>query len=66
MPCLTVRENTERPITVSQGTNVLVGRDPVTLRVELAKVLAGKAKEGSVPPLWDGKAGERVAEVLVR
>jgi len=66
VPCLTVRENTERPITVSQGTNVLVGRDPVKLRVELAKVLAGNAKKGSVPPLWDGKAGERVAEVLVR
>jgi len=66
VPCLTVRENTERPITVSQGTNVLVGRDPANLSAEVSRVLAGNAKKGSVPPLWDGKAGERVAEVLVR
>jgi UDP-N-acetylglucosamine 2-epimerase (non-hydrolysing) len=66
VPCLTVRENTERPITVTMGTNVLVGRDPDKLRSELSKVLAGKAKKGTVPPLWDGKTGERIAEVLVR
>ena len=65
VPCLTVRENTERPITVSQGTNVLVGRDPARLSVEVARVLAGKAKKGTVPRLWDGKAGERIAEVLL-
>ena len=47
VPCLTVRENTERPITVSMGTNVLVGRDPEKLRMELSRVLGGKAKEGS-------------------
>jgi UDP-N-acetylglucosamine 2-epimerase (non-hydrolysing) len=66
VPCLTVRENTERPITVSQGTNVLVGRDPAKLAMEVSKVLAGEAKKGTVPPLWDGKAGERIADVLVR
>lgn len=65
IPCLTVRDNTERPITVSQGTNVLVGRDPGKLRTEVARVLAGNAKTGSVPPLWDGKAGERIADALV-
>ena len=65
VPCLTVRENTERPVTVSMGTNVLVGRDPEKLRVELSRVLAGKAKKGTVPPLWDGHAGERIAEILV-
>jgi UDP-N-acetylglucosamine 2-epimerase (non-hydrolysing) len=65
VPCLTVRENTERPITVSMGTNVLVGRDPGKLRVELGRVLAGNAKKGTVPPLWDGRAGERIAEVLM-
>ena len=65
VPCLTVRENTERPITISMGTNVLVGRDPAKLRSELAKILSGSAKKGSVPPLWDGRAGERIAEVLV-
>jgi UDP-N-acetylglucosamine 2-epimerase (non-hydrolysing) len=66
VPCLTVRENTERPITVSIGTNVLVGRDREKLRAELSRVLAGKAKKGSVPPLWDGHAGERIAEILVK
>ena len=65
IPCLTVRENTERPITVSMGTNVLVGRDPEKLRRELSLVLAGKAKKGTVPPLWDGHAGERIADILV-
>ncbi len=64
IPCLTVRENTERPITVSQGTNVLVGRDSEKLRTELSKVLSGKTKKGTVPALWDGHAGERIADVL--
>jgi UDP-N-acetylglucosamine 2-epimerase (non-hydrolysing) len=65
IPCLTVRENTERPITVSMGTNVLVGRNREKLREELSRVLAGKAKKGTVPPLWDGHAGERIADILV-
>ena len=64
VPCLTLRENTERPITVSLGTNVLVGRDPEKLRAELARVLAGKQKKGTIPPLWDGRAGERIAQVI--
>ena len=63
IPCLTLRENTERPITVSMGTNVLVGRDPEKLRMELSRVLGGKAKRGAVPPLWDGHAGERIADI---
>jgi UDP-N-acetylglucosamine 2-epimerase (non-hydrolysing) len=65
VPCLTVRENTERPITVSMGTNVLVGRDREKLRAELSRVLGGKAKKGTVPPLWDGHAGERIADILI-
>ena len=64
VPCLTLRENTERPITVTLGTNVLVGRDPEKLRAELELVLAGKQKKGTIPPLWDGHAGERIAAVL--
>jgi len=64
VPCLTLRENTERPVTVSLGTNVLVGRDPDKLRAELSRVLAGQAKKGTVPPLWDGHAGERIAALL--
>jgi UDP-N-acetylglucosamine 2-epimerase (non-hydrolysing) len=64
VPCLTVRENTERPITVSMGTNTLVGRDIQRLRTELEAVLAGKTKCGHVPPLWDGHAAERIAQVI--
>jgi UDP-N-acetylglucosamine 2-epimerase (non-hydrolysing) len=64
VPCLTLRENTERPITVSLGTNVLVGRDPDKLRSELRLVIAGKGKRGTVPPLWDGHAAERIATLL--
>ncbi|HEY2785743.1 MAG TPA: UDP-N-acetylglucosamine 2-epimerase (non-hydrolyzing) [Fimbriiglobus sp.] len=66
VPCLTVRENTERPVTISVGTNTLVGRDVVRLTGEVAKILAGGAKAGAIPPGWDGKAGERIADVLVR
>lgn len=64
VPCLTLRNNTERPITVTMGTNVLVGQNAATLRTELAKVLEGKQKPSSVPPLWDGRAGQRIAEIL--
>jgi UDP-N-acetylglucosamine 2-epimerase (non-hydrolysing) len=64
VPCLTVRENTERPVTVTLGTNVLVGRDMARLEAEVASVLDGQFKRGQVPPLWDGKAGERIAAIL--
>src|SRR5580692_1999487 len=64
VPCLTLRANTERPVTVSMGTNILVGQDLNLLNSELARILEGKAKKGSIPPLWDGHAGERIAEVL--
>ena len=64
VPCLTLRNNTERPVTVSIGTNVLVGPDPERLREELAKVLRGEKKRGTIPPLWDGQASERIADVL--
>jgi UDP-N-acetylglucosamine 2-epimerase (non-hydrolysing) len=66
VPCLTMRNNTERPVTVTMGTNVLVGQDGGGLRTELAKVLEGKQKQSSVPPLWDGHTGERIAEILTR
>jgi len=64
VPCITLRANTERPVTVSLGTNVLVGDDGEKLRSEMCNVLCGKAKPGTIPPLWDGHAGERIAEIL--
>ena len=64
VPCLTLRQNTERPVTVTLGTNILVGHDASRLRAELSKIMDGNAKTGSIPPLWDGHAGERIATVL--
>ena len=64
VPCLTIRNNTERPITISMGTNTLVGQDGKRLGQQVARVLDGKAKQGAIPPLWDGHAGERIAEIL--
>jgi UDP-N-acetylglucosamine 2-epimerase (non-hydrolysing) len=64
VPCLTMRENTERPITVEQGTNTLVGRDRERIVRLAEEVVAGGGKRGRVPELWDGKAAERVAEHL--
>jgi UDP-N-acetylglucosamine 2-epimerase (non-hydrolysing) len=65
VPCLTVRKNTERPITVSLGTNILVGRDLRQLRNEISKVLRGNGKQAHAVPLWDGHAAERIADALV-
>lgn len=62
--CLTLRENTERPITVSQGTNVLIGRNWELLRKEFFRALANGRHVTTPPPLWDGRASERIAEVL--
>ena len=66
VPCLTLRENTERPITVEQGTNTMVGRDIEAIRREAAGILAGRGKQGRVPELWDGHAAERIASDLAR
>jgi len=65
IPCLTLRENTERPITVSMGTNVLIGRDFVRLRTEVRRIMDGQWKCGQRPPLWDGRAAERIAARLL-
>ena len=66
VPCLTLRENTERPVTVTLGTNTLVGRDMDRLRSEVARVLAGDARRGQPPPLWDGRAADRIAAIVER
>lgn len=64
VPCLTLRDNTERPVTVSMGTNILVGQDETKLHHEISRILDGRAKRGTIPPLWDGHAGERIADVI--
>jgi UDP-N-acetylglucosamine 2-epimerase (non-hydrolysing) len=64
IPCLTVRENTERPATLAFGTNTLVGKDMTRLSEETKKVLLGRGKKGTIPPLWDGHAAERIAEAI--
>ena len=64
IPCLTVRANTERPVTVSVGTNILVGQDANRLREEAVRILRGGSKKGAIPPLWDGRASERIADIL--
>ena len=71
VPCLTVRENTERPITVTMGTNQLVGRDLMKLRKAAEGILAGSSKKGAGldihrVPLWDGHAAERIAAILMQ
>lgn len=66
IPCLTLRENTERPVTITQGTNLLVGTDPANIVSAARKSLAGETKAGRVPPLWDGHAAERIVDVLRR
>lgn len=65
VPCLTLRTSTERPVTVTVGTNVLIGEDLEILRREWSAVLAGRAKRGTIPELWDGRAAERIAGILV-
>jgi UDP-N-acetylglucosamine 2-epimerase (non-hydrolysing) len=66
VPCLTLRDSTERPITVSEGTNVLVGNDKKQIAVEASKVLDGNGKAGKTPKLWDGKAAERIVAILAK
>ena len=66
IPCLTLRDNTERPITIEIGTNQLVGTDPTRILAGLDAILAGRGKAGRVPDMWDGRAGERIATVLAQ
>jgi UDP-N-acetylglucosamine 2-epimerase (non-hydrolysing) len=65
VPCLTLRENTERPITVTEGTNTLVGNHPARILAAARAILAGQGKPGRIPALWDGKAAERIVRLLV-
>jgi UDP-N-acetylglucosamine 2-epimerase (non-hydrolysing) len=64
VPCVTIRENTERPVTVDEGSNVLAGTDPARIVAEARKVLRGEGKHGRRPHLWDGHAADRIVRVL--
>ena len=64
VPCLTLRENTERPVTITMGANILVGTDVEDLEREARAVLAGRTKAGAIPPMWDGRTSERIADLL--
>jgi len=64
VPCVTLRENTERPITVSAGTNTIVGTDPTAIRACVDDILSTGGKAGRVPELWDGHAAQRIADIL--
>jgi UDP-N-acetylglucosamine 2-epimerase (non-hydrolysing) len=66
VPCLTLRDNTERPITVQQGTNQVVGTKKENILETAFKILNGDSKVGSVPELWDGRASERIVQTLIR
>ena len=65
IPCLTLRARTERPVTVSIGTNTVVGVDPQRIRDAVGGILAGHGKVGAIPELWDGRSSQRAAKVLV-
>lgn len=66
VPCLTFRDNTERPVTITSGTNRLIGTDPGRILAEIQTTLAAATPTTQVPPLWDGHAAERLAAVLDR
>jgi UDP-N-acetylglucosamine 2-epimerase (non-hydrolysing) len=66
VPCITVRDNTERPITIDVGTNVLAGTDPLKVESAALNILEKGMSEHGIPPLWDGKTAGRIADVLLK
>jgi UDP-N-acetylglucosamine 2-epimerase (non-hydrolysing) len=65
IPCLTLRENTERPVTIKEGTNILTGLVKENILEEISDILSGKIKKGKLPKLWDGKTSKRIVNTLV-
>ena len=65
VPCMTLRDNTERPETITQGTNELIGTNPQKLIPALKTLFNGDWKKGSVPHLWDGKTADRIIKHLI-
>lgn len=66
VPCMTLRDNTERPETITVGTNELVGTDPIAIGPALRRMVAGQWKRGAIPELWDGRAAARIVTALER
>lgn len=66
IPCITMRENTERPSTVDIGTNIIVGTDPEKIINATMSAIDGKGKKGAVPELWDGKTADRIVDILLK
>jgi len=66
IPCITLRENTERPITVTEGTNTIVGCDPALIESTALEAINGNGKAGRIPEMWDGKTAQRIADVLLK
>ena len=66
IPCMTLRDNTERPETITIGTNELLGTDPKVIAPALQKLFAGQWKKGSIPELWDGHTAERIVDILLK
>jgi len=64
IPCLTLRENTERPITTDLGTNEIVGTERGQIMKSVDSIMAGQWKQGKIPPFWDGHAAERIVHIL--
>jgi UDP-N-acetylglucosamine 2-epimerase (non-hydrolysing) len=65
IPCMTLRDNTERPETITLGTNELIGTNPKAIKPAMDKLFSGKWKKGSIPEWWDGKTAERIVEILL-
>lgn len=66
IPCITIRDNTERPETCTTGTNELIGTNPAAIKPALDKLFAGNWKKGAIPELWDGRTAERIVNVLIK
>ena len=66
IPCMTLRNNTERPETVRIGTNELIGTDPKAIKPAMDKLFAGNWKKGAIPEMWDGKTAERIVSILTK
>lgn len=65
VPCMTLRDTTERPETITEGTNELIGTDPKAIKPAMEKLFSGNWKKGKIPNLWDGKTGERIVEIIL-